>query len=62
MKKAELSIPAAFLPEIIKNSNINFLSIKETENYYLEYYKILSDFDVKTIGGKIPDSGIFYEK
>ena len=62
LKKAELSIPAAFLPEIIKNSNINFLSIKETENYYLEYYKILSDFDVKTIGGKIPDSGIFYEK
>ena len=62
LKKAELSIPAALLPEIIKNSNINFLSIKETENYYLEYYKILSDFDVKTIGGKIPDSGIFYEK
>ena len=62
LKTAELSIPAAFLPEIIKNSNINFLSIKETENYYLEYYKILSDFDVKTIGGKIPDSGIFYEK
>ena len=62
LKKAELSIPAALLPEIIKNSNINFLSIKETESYYLEYYKILSDFDAKTIGGKIPDSGIFYEK
>ena len=62
LKKAELSIPAALLPEIIKNSNINFLSIKETESYYLEYYKILSDFDEKTIGGKIPDSGIFYEK
>ena len=62
LKKTELSIPAALLPEIIKNSNINFLSIKETESYYLEYYKILSDFDVKTIGGKIPDSGIFYEK
>ena len=62
LKKGELSIPAELLPEIIKNSNINFLSIKGTENYYLEYYKILSDFDAKTIGGKIPDNGIFYEK
>ena len=62
LKKGELSIPAELLPEIIKNSNINFLSIKGTENYYLEYYKILSDFDAKTIGEKIPDNGIFYEK
>ena len=62
LKKGGLSIPAALLPEIIKNSNINFMSIKETQNNYIEYYKILSDFDMETIGGKIPDNGIFYEK
>ena len=62
LKKSEISIPAAILPEIVKNSNINFLPIKDTQNDYLEYYKILSDFDAKTIGGKVPDSGIFYEK
>ncbi|MCP1224036.1 ABC transporter substrate-binding protein [Sebaldella sp. S0638] len=62
LKKGELSVPAAVLPEIIKNSNINFLQIKGTEKDYIEYYKILSDFDAKAIGGKVPDSGIFYEK
>lgn len=62
LKKGELSIPAELLPAIIKNSNISFLPIKGTENDYFEYYKILSDFDVKVIGGKIPDNGIFYEK
>ena len=62
LKKGELSIPAELLPKIVENSNINFLPIIGTENHYLEYYKILSDFDVKTIGGKIPDNGIFYEK
>ena len=40
LKKGGLSIPAALLPEIIKNSNINFMSIKETQNNYIEYYKI----------------------
>ena len=62
LKRGELSIPSGLLPEIVKNANINFLPVKENKNDYNEYYKILSDFDVKTIGGKIPDDGIFYEK
>ena len=62
LKKGELSIPAVLLSEIVKNSNITFLPVKENKNEYIEYYKILSDFDSGSIGGKVPDSGIFYEK
>ena len=62
LKKGELSIPAVLLSEIVKNSNITFLPVKENKNEYIEYYKILSDFDSGSIGGKIPDNGIFYEK
>lgn len=59
LKKTEIPVPDKLLPEIIKNSNINFIPISESSEEYKKYYQILSEFDPKTIGGKIPDEKIF---
>lgn len=46
----------------IEKANLNYISIKESKKEYEDYYKRLADFDVKALGGKLPDEGIFLEK
>ena len=29
---------------------------------YLDYYKMLSEFDINTLGGKLPDEKIFFKE
>lgn len=46
----------------IENANLQFIGIEESIKDYKDYYKILSEYDVKSIGGKIPDEKVFYKK
>lgn len=52
-------------PIIIKamdKSNIKYVNIKDTINEYKTYFEKLNAYDSKTIGGSVPDDGIFMEK
>lgn len=52
-------------PIIVKSvdrANVKYVSIKDCAKEYETYYKKLNDFDPSTIGGSIPDEGIFMEK
>lgn len=46
----------------IENANLQFIGVEESIKDYKDYYKILSEYDVKSIGGKIPDEKVFYKK
>lgn len=46
----------------IENANLQFIGVDESIKDYKDYYKILSEYDVKSIGGKIPDEKVFYKK
>ena len=42
-------------------SNISYKSIKDPKEEYNQYFSKLHEFDSATIGGNIPDEGIFME-
>ncbi|CEO31997.1 ABC transporter substrate-binding protein [Paraclostridium sordellii] len=46
----------------IENANLQFIGVEESIKDYKGYYKILSEYDVKSIGGKIPNEKVFYKK
>ncbi|CEN85975.1 ABC transporter nitrate/sulfonate/taurine extracellular solute-binding protein [[Clostridium] sordellii] len=46
----------------IENANLQFIGVEESIKDYKDYYKILSEYDVKSIGGKIPNEKVFYKK
>ncbi|AOR24052.1 ABC transporter substrate-binding protein [Clostridium taeniosporum] len=46
----------------MERANIKYINIKDSINEYNTYFKNLYDFDSKTVGGKIPDEGIYMEK
>ncbi|CEO22869.1 ABC transporter substrate-binding protein [Paraclostridium sordellii] len=46
----------------IENANLQFIGVEESIKDYKDYYNILSEYDIKSIGGKIPDEKVFYKK
>lgn len=46
----------------IKRANINYTPIKDCYEEYETYYNKLKELDASTIGGKVPDEGVFMEK
>lgn len=57
-----VSANKAIIPKAMDKANIKYVAIKDSYKEYETYYKKLNEFDAKTIGGKIPDEGIFMEK
>ena len=45
----------------MEKANINYEGIKSTHKEYNSYFEKLNSFDASTIGGKVPDEGIFME-
>lgn len=52
-KMAEMAIPKC---------NIVYKDAKDIQNELNEYYKILFDFNPKSVGGKLPDDEFYYKK
>lgn len=48
--------------EAIPNSNIVYIDGKEMEKELKSYYEILFNEDAKSVGGALPDEGLYYEK
>ena len=60
----ELGVSAskAIIPKAVDKANIKFVPIKDCYKEYELYFSKLNELDPKTIGGKIPDEGVFMEK
>lgn len=50
------------IEKALPTSNINFQEVKDTKNQYITYYELLEKGNPKSIGGKIPNEGFFYER
>lgn len=57
-----VSAKKPIIAKSLDRANIKYVPIKDCSKEYETYYKKLSDFDPSTIGGSIPDEGIFMEK
>lgn len=56
-------IPKAKIAEIaIPNCNIVYIDAEEAKQTLTDFYKILFDFDPKSVGGKLPDEEFYYTK
>ncbi|MEG2869731.1 MAG: ABC transporter substrate-binding protein [Terrisporobacter sp.] len=46
----------------IEKANLKFIKSEDAIKEYEDYYKVLSEYDIKTLGGKLPDEKIYIEK
>ena len=57
-----LKIKKEIITKAMPNIGLHFKSAKDAKNEIQDLYKILFDFNPKSIGGKMPDVGLFYEQ
>jgi NitT/TauT family transport system substrate-binding protein len=57
-----VSADKAIIPKAMDKANIKFVKIKDSYEEYKTYFNKLNEFDPSTIGGKVPDEGVFMEK
>ena len=50
------------IAKAMEKANLKYVPIKDSKNEYNTYFKKLYDFDSKSVGGKVPDDGIYMEK
>lgn len=58
----ELSLSKALAPNVMERANINYVPIDESKDDYSKYYDVIMKVAPKSIGGKIPDEGLYMEK
>ena len=57
-----VSASKEIIPKVMEKANIKYVGIKDCYKEYNSYFEKLNEFDAKTIGGKIPDEGVYMEK
>ncbi|HEY5525418.1 MAG TPA: MqnA/MqnD/SBP family protein [Clostridium sp.] len=57
-----VSASKSIIPQAVDKANIKFVRIKDCYKEYEVYFNKLKDLDPKSIGGKVPDEGVFMEK
>ncbi|MEG1002595.1 ABC transporter substrate-binding protein [Clostridium sp.] len=50
------------IAKAMEKANLKYVPIKDSKNEYNTYFKKLYDFDSKSVGGKVPDDGLYMEK
>ena len=51
---------AKVIGKSLERANLKYIPIKDMVDDYNNYYQKLFDFDAKTVGGKLPDEGIYF--
>lgn len=46
----------------MERANINYVAIDKSKDDYSKYYDVIMKFAPKSIGGKIPDEGLYMQK
>lgn len=60
-EELKMSITKDMAPTVMKRANLNFINIKDCKDEYRNFYKVLEEYDAKSIGGKIPDEAIYFK-
>lgn len=61
-EEIEVSTEKPIIEKSIERANLKFVPIEESKDIYKNYYKKLYDSNPKSLGGNIPDEGIFMER
>lgn len=61
-EELKLSMNKAVVQKSMDRANIKYVDIKDSKKDYEDYFKVLLDFEPKSIGGKLPDEGLYIQK
>ena len=59
-KEIGASIEPSIIKKAVERANLKFIPVKNIIEDYNNYYQSLFDFDSKSVGGKLPDKGIYF--
>ncbi|HSQ88292.1 ABC transporter substrate-binding protein [Romboutsia sp.] len=59
-KEIGASVESEVIEKALERANLKFTPIKNVIEDYNNYYQNLFDFDAKSVGGKLPDEGIYF--
>lgn len=62
LAEEKLGLNAKIVENAIPNMGLKYMNAKDSKKILDEYYKILKDYDPKTIGGNIPDENFYFNK
>ena len=62
LAEKKLGMDAKIVTKAISNMGLNFVQAKDAKKTLDEYYQILKEYDPKTIGGKVPDENLYFNK
>ena len=57
-----VSAKKTIITKAVDRANIKYVPIKDCKKEYKTYFEKLNELDSSTIGGSIPDEGVFMEK
>jgi len=57
----ELGLPAAVVEKSMPGNNIKHEYVKDVRADLDSFFEVLYEFDPETVGGKLPDDGLYYE-
>jgi len=60
-QELELAVNKEVLPEALTRANMKYVPIKESLDDYSKFFNVLFEMQPKTIGGQIPDEGIYFK-
>jgi len=60
-EEMELGLAAAIVEKSMPGNNIRHEPVASIKKELNDFFKVLYDFDPKTIGEAIPDEGLYYE-
>lgn len=59
-KEIGSSIEPSIISKSLERSNLKFIKIHNSKQDYEDYFSKLGSFDEKSLGGKLPDEGIYF--
>ena len=62
LAEKKLGMDGKIVTKAISNMGLNFVQAKDAKKTLDEYYQILKEYDPKTIGGKVPDENLYFNK
>lgn len=62
IEELKLNINKSVAEKALDRANLKFVNSKDSKEAYEKYYNVLQSFEPKSIGGKVPDEGLFLYK
>ena len=60
-EELELGLPAAVVEKSMPGNNILYRSAAQVQTELQDFFQILYDFNPETVGGTLPDEGLYYD-